>query len=501
MPELALPDDRSTLSALPADWASSWGYPSPFLRRQLAELRIGYEELALGITLRDEGPAFGELVTPGENAGAPVHRWFSYKEAFSHRLPRELLTRFGAGESRTVADVFGGVATTALALQSDPRVERVLSVEYSPLAHLVGSVKLRWAELSARRLRRRAAELSRYALSKGARAPDLAAFANPEIFDARVLRGLLSAREAIRTARLSSLERAFFLVGLAAVVEDLSGAMKDGRALRILRGRARRRTSLAQIGCPPAGADTVRGALDQQWAEMISDLELLGCQRSTVGVATSHLRGDARELQTLSLSGGEQAFAPESVGLFAYSPPYLNCIDYSEIYKLELWLLELVRDQSQFRDLRLGTLRSHPSVEFPARGYLHPITDTPIGAHIERIASFIERHHVRAGIGRTVRDYFDDMFRVLSQQLAALESGGFAVCVVGNSTFSRREQRGQVREEVWRIPVLTDVLLARLGLAAGFASAEIWKARDLRPRNVQAAAARESLVIFQKAGA
>jgi len=314
-----------------------------------------------------------------------------------------------------------------------------VSVEYSPLAHLVGNVKLRWSELSPGRLRRRASDLARYTTSKSARPPALAAFANPEIFDVRVLHGLLSAREAIRAARLSSLERAFFLLGLAAVVEDLSGAMKDGRALRILRGRARRRTSLARLDHAGRGGEAVRRALEQQWAEMISDLEALAVHRAGPRVATSHIRGDARELAALQLPGGSDAFPPGGVGLFAYSPPYLNCIDYSEIYKLELWLLELVRDQTEFRDLRLGTLRSHPRSTPRAGGIWRRSPRRRSPRTSSASASFIERHHVRAGIGRIVRDYFDDMFRALSEQCAALEPGGFAVCVVGNSTFSRRE--------------------------------------------------------------
>jgi hypothetical protein len=394
--------------------------------------------------------------------------------------------------------VFGGVATTAIALQCDPRVDRVLSVEYSPLAHLVGEVKLRWPELCPKRLRRRAEELGRYRIGKSVEVPLLAAFANPEIFDPRVLKSMLSARKAVRAARLSSLERAFFLVGLAAIVEDLSGAMKDGRALRILRGRKRRQTCLAALGDAPRNGDVVRYALTAQWSAMIADLEQLAVLRSGRRAAAAHLRGDARGLGALRLDAGQAAFPAASVGLFAYSPPYLNCIDYSEIYKLELWMLELIRDQTQFRGLRLGTLRSHPSVEFPARGYLAPIAQTEVAEQIERLACFVERHHARRGVGRVVRDYFDDMFKVLQEQLRALEPGGFAVCVVGNSTFSRREKRSQAREELWRLPILTDLLLARLGKAAGFAHAEIWKARDLRPRNVRAASARESLVVLRR---
>src|SRR5204862_2601953 len=113
-------------------------------------------------------------------------------------------------------------------------------------------------------------------------------------------------------------------------------------------------------------------------------------------------------------------FAPESVGLFLYSPPYPNAIDYSEIYKLELWLLNFVRSAGEFRQLRLGTLRSHPSVDFPERGYLADISGTLVAETIDGIASFVERNHPRAETGRMIRNYFDDMYRSLQQQFRAL---------------------------------------------------------------------------------
>jgi hypothetical protein len=454
--------------------------------------------LAAPIAHHDETTTFAALVGSGDNQTAPVHRWFSYKEAFSHRLPREILGRLGAGRTRRVADVFGGVATTALALAHDPRVDEVISVEYSPIAHFAGRTKLRWAELEPEALREHAAAISRYRIRKTIEKPELAAFSNPEIFDAQVVRSLLSARERIVKAELAPAERDFLLLGLAGIVEDASGAMKDGRALRILRGRARRRTSLAPLEKSPKDGDVVRWMLRRQWAEMSDDLERLAAQCHLRRAKAGHLRGDARDLSGLALDSGRPAFEPGSIGLHLFSPPYLNCTDYSEIYKLELWLLGFVQTRDEFRQLRLGTLRSHPSVEFPHRGYLRPIRGSAVAEQIERVASFLERNHARAHIGRTARNYFDDMYRVLVEQYRTLEPGGFAVCVVGNSTFSRRDQLNGRREEMWRVPVLTDVLIGALGSEVGFDDVEIWDARDLRPRNVAAGAARESLVVMRK---
>lgn len=488
-------------TALPEQWPSLWGAPSPFFRRQLRALEQALTELADGVPLSEDS-VLGPLVSPSGNATAPIHRWYSYKEAFSHRLPREVVARLGASSSGVVADVFGGVATTALSLQRDPRVQSVLSVEYSPFAHLVGHTKLRWSSVDPSRVRRLLGRLLDYPLQSDVEVPALAAFHNEEIFDSTTRTSLLSAHRAVSRMRGTDDERNFFLVGLAAVVEDVSGAMKDGRALRILRGRRRGvRNVLLPQGAATVGADPVRVAFGNHLTAMIEDLEQLAHIREMVDPSRSqHIQGDARELDSIPGTDGACVFPPNSVGLFVYSPPYPNAIDYSEIYKLELWLLQLVRDANEFRQLRLGTLRSHPSVEFPERGYLASVGDTLVAETVDEISAFVERSHPRSETGRMIRNYFDDMFRALQQQFAALEPGGHVVCVVANSTFSHREKHAGGVEEQWRLPLLTDLLIARLGEAAGFVDGELWKARDLQPRNVRDGAARESLVVLRKPG-
>lgn len=485
-------------SALPNRWEELWGDPSPFLRRQLRDLKRGFEELASPIELSEPANALASLVHPQDNCSTPIHRWYQYKEAFSYRLPREVIARLGVGESGVVADVFGGVATTALALQRDPRVRRVVSVEYSPLAHLVGVTKLNWHRLSPRRLRRLADLAVRFRTNRRIAVPDLAAFHNPEIFHPDVAADLVVARRHVEAMDISNIERRFFLVGLAAIVEDCSGVMKDGRALRIVRGRARRPSSLASVARTPEGVVTVRTALSQQWEGMIRDLELLHGERRLVDPEKAvHVRGDARHLDG-TLHRGDALLGSDSVGLYCYSPPYLNCIDYTEVYKLELWALGIVRDHDEFRQLRLGTLRSHPSIEFPERTYLEPFAGDLVTEQIEALSSFVEANGARAGIGRMIRNYFTDMAQVLVEQHRTLESGGRAVCIIGNSTFSRRDGTRGSREERWRIPVLTDVLLVGLARAAGFSEAEIWSARELQARNVERGAARESFVVLTK---
>ena len=255
-------------------------------------------------------------------------------------------------------------------------------------------------------------------------------------------------------------------------MEDLSNVMKDGRALRILKGRNRRRQGLR----PLVGAldeTGVRATIINQWRAMIEDVEHLADQQATAQL--SHIRGDARAITSLRDNRAKRLIPDNSVGLYLYSPPYLNFLDYSEVYKLELWFLELVTDQASFRILREGTLRSHPSIQFPER----PRVDDASKAFsvIDAITSFLTANLSRRLIGPVPGQYFADMYEVLKEQLRTLEPGGSIACVVANSTLSRRTKDKQGRKEIWRMPILTDVILARLAEAAGFVDVQIWGAK------------------------
>lgn len=490
--------------ALPREWDTLWAASSAAKLpvEGLVRLRDQTAQLAQATPLTNHSSTFGSRVGAAELRDAPIHRWYSYKEGFSPCLPGAVLNLLPAlGDDLLVADVFGGVATTALALQPNPRVSEVRSIEYSPFAAFVGQTKLRWRELDVKRLRGYVGRLLDYSPDNSIVPPGLAAFSNPQIFSPVVRTSLLSAREHITmTPDLAPLERDFFLLGLAAVIEDASGAMKDGRALRIRRTRRRTPSSLGQgtSSLERDQDDEVKRLLAGQWGQMLDDLLEQTAQLVDQPAATlAHIGGNARDMGSILLPSGEPAFPDSSVDLFLFSPPYLNFIDYTEVYKLELWMLGHVTDQAAFREMRLGTLRSHPSVKFEETDAFAGWT-APVVQLVDELAGWISQYGARREVGPVVRQYFEDMFRVYQGQAAALKKGGASVCVVANSTFSRRRKTGSGPSEDWRLPVLTDVLLAHLALLAGFDDVELWEARELRPRNVRSGRARESLVVAQK---
>jgi hypothetical protein len=473
----------------------SWGVPRADVASELGELKEGIEKLKGGIKFVDHCAKYGALVSSADLRSFPIHRWYYYKEGFSPSLPPLLVEALGVGRSRTVVDPFAGVGTTALSLRSHDAVDRVVGVEYSPFAAFVGQAKLNSLKLVPETLARHAERLRDFKVSGPIDIPGLAAFHNPEIFASETLNLLLTARDCVRNdLSLSEAERMFFLLGVAAVLEDLSGVMKDGRALRILRGRKRRPLALR----PSFGAldgDGVQATIANQWLSMIEDLSTIDHHQSAR--TAFHLRGDARSLYKLSDQRNNAIIPEESVGLFLYSPPYLNFLDYTEVYKLELWLLELVTDQESFRSVREGTLRSHPSIAFPTRPLVGDRT-APVFSIVDAITDFLVEHLGKPSIARVHGHYFADMYETLREQYITLEAGGSFACVVANSTFSRRQKGNGNVTEIWRVPILTDVILARLAEAAGFTDIQIWTTRSLRAKNVNGGIARESIVVGRK---
>jgi hypothetical protein len=111
----------------------------------------------------------------------------------------------------------------------------------------------------------------------------------------------------------------------------------------------------------------------------------------------------------------------------------------------------------------LGTLRSHPSVQFAPRDSFKDVADDKVVKLITELSDWLSEHSASRGVGPVVQAYFEDMYEVWRGQRRLLAEDGVAVCVLANSTFAQRErQAAGDRLETLRVPLLTDVLLAHL---------------------------------------
>lgn len=435
-------------------------------------------EQSLPLTFSENG--LGESVRFTKNRCQPVHNWFHFKEGFSSTLLSEigLDLKCLLNPDSVFVDPFCGSGTTVLAGDLEHRWQcKRFGIEINPFLRFVSDTKSRWREFDPSILRNCTKQVLDQRLRTNIPSsnwPHLSTFHNSEVFDPDRVSVLVDA--VTRVSALDCPERDLLLLGIASAAERLGYYRKDGRALRILR---------KDIEIVPRRKLVVEHVLQSIWTSYAEDLSALSNLRAmTVGKAQV-LQGDGRTLTALTDSGVKQG----TVDIFAYSPPYLNHIDYTEVYKVELWLLKYVLFQSQMLALRKQTLRSHASYSFSVDRTGLPVKLADI---VDVLADEIETtgKNWHKYFRNTALGYFQDMKTAFSRQLEYLKRGGHSVCVVANSAHGSGSNR---------VPVATDLMLARLAEFVGFEVVNILVARQTQRRDAPNPFLRESIIILRKA--
>ena len=276
-----------------------------------------------------------------------------------------------------------------------------------------------------------------------------------KLFDKPILNELLGFKKSIYKIK-NKKTRDFLFLGWLCVLERVSNYRKGGNGLK-KRPRA-------------ASAKNVREQLFAQFDLMLTDIEDLLKQGAFNKFVTSELKylDCVNDFPKLGVK----------FDLAVFSPPYLNCFDYFEVYKIELWMGDFVKSYDQLRQLRKRSLRSHLNAKFEEN-----VSDdkdfkkliSPIFDHLQKQRLWDKR------IPYMVWFYFEDMLRVLKSLNVLLKSKGTCVIVVGNSAYAN-------------VVLPVDVLLGSLSRIAGFDCLAI----DVARRNETSSQQHNSLGIFSK---
>ena len=230
--------------------------------------------------------------------------------------------------------------------------------------------------------------------------------------------------------------RDLLLLALLSILPQASIVLKDGGVLKIKKEKM---------------AMPAREIFRRRVKKMVNELE----SASIHGPVPEVMLGDARMLD----------IEKESIDLVVTSPPYLNNIDYSKIYGLELSLLNMSKCEAE--EMRMRAVRSFIGKKMDVEEMPQEVGE--IGYRIPIIGT-----------------YFKDMELAMAEMFRVLRSGGSAHVVVSNSVIHETH-------------VLVDEIFAEMAERIGFGDTEIVvgaeRIADVRPQKVRT---RESIVVMRK---
>jgi DNA modification methylase len=363
-----------------------------------------------------ECPQFRDLVTFVPNKIEPIHNWYYFKEGFSKKLVEHFIREYKIPSNSVVLDPFCGVGTTLLTCKQNGI--KSVGAEICPLFAFVSKVKTQNYDLDV--------------LEKDVKTALSWKFERPrELPNNEFVKKALS-RYALEDvvfykSKINEIDnqesRDFLTLSLIDSTTKGSWTVKDGALLRIVKE-----------GKPPVGK-----LFKYKIKRMFKDLKRVNLKP----VETTILLEDARNL----------AFDRNSIEYVITSPPYLNKIEYTKIYKLEL-LLFFGYPESQLRS-------------YIGEGDVYDITsEMPVEAS----------------------NYFSDLEKVFVKLYDACKHNSKLVVVIGGGCFPNKA-------------VESDYHFAKLAEKIGFFVNDILVARNswcTRARTIKIGKIRESIVILEK---
>jgi hypothetical protein len=396
---------------------------------------------------------FAKLVNFKKNQSYPKHNWFEYKHGYSEDLVKAIIASSGISENDMILDPFCGVGTTNVVAQS--LGIKNIGYDISPIALLAARVKTRHYT-----------DADKSSLLKVANSPILATKSKPpesdlikSAYHSEVLSKLNDIYVMIENVR-NPAHQDFLKLAFLSLIEKSSNRRKDGNGIKI-------------AFKPPKNID-VQTQFSERIKQMISDLDVSNFNSTTDIVEGSFDKADISQLK-------------EKIGLTVFSPPYANCFDYFEVYKLEMWMGRFVKSYADFEPYRSQALRSHVNSSFD-----HSISN--FNKDVDQIAELLSTYNLwNKNIPDMIRGYFDDMTGILQNIFEVSKPGAEVHVIVANSGYKG-------------ILVPTDLLLAEIAREIGFHCDSITYARKIRSSSQQMKLIeesyqelmRESIVVLRK---
>jgi len=397
-----------------------------------------YKSILDDLTLKydiSDGNIFEELVNFKKNKITPKHNWYDYKQGYSELLVKQIIDIEKPSIENFVLDPFCGVGTTNLSVQA--LGYKSIGFDINPVAIL--STEMKTHCFSKLEINSIINIIDNFKLPKTYK----------EITDSKVvitsfkpetLSILLKIKHFVDNLANIVVQK-FFRLAFLSILEDCSLKIKDGNGLK-----------LRKKYTPPL--DIVNHYLEK-CKRMY--LDILNINYSTECI---HILGSMINDEYFNIIKNKK------IGLCIFSPPYANCFDYCEVYKLEFWLGNFVNNYKDFENYRNNAMRSHVNSKFD-----HYIKNNI--KEVKLISDLLSTFNLwNKNIPSMICGYFDDMYELLKKLKHILVPNAKCYIVVANSGYKG-------------ILVPTDLLIADIANTLGYKVNNIFHARNIRSSSQQ----------------
>ena len=443
-------------------------YDVVYKNKELATFLNGLEYT---YKITDECNFFAELVNFSKNKDIPYHKWFKYREGYSHTLIQELIKRSKISKDEYVIDPFCGSGTTVIEANLDGFSG--IGIDINPMSSFISKIKCcSYTHQEVQELEARIDDIKKQSFDGPCDTTPYAAV--EKFFPKENFVGLLNVKAYIERFKSNTKIYNFLRCAYICIVEPSSNRKRDGNGLKTIQSKVK----------------SVKDFYLTQCNNMLSDIK---AHPIPSDVKSCIEFGNALDLYDIAVSAKElKGLTP---GAIMYSPPYPNSFDYFESYKLEIIMADYAVDLKDINKYRTSAVESFIGQQSEIKK-----TEDFIKWISEEIKQEIPVKEARTGKkdGRTRRvpkmliGYFSDMEKVIEQSSKLLPSGKYCYIVVDQSSYL-----GKV--------VPTDLLLAKLSEIHGFSVEDIIVCRKAKTSGQQVFlypylkdGLRESIVVLKK---
>lgn len=408
---------------------------------------------------KSSGANFKHLVNFKNNKDLHRHSWYSYKQGYAENLVKEIIIKENPKKDYYVLDPFTGVGTTNLVAKS--LGYKSIGFDINPVAFLASKVKNEYySEDDCRKIKKIINNFKPGEIFRIEPEPKviLSSFEPISLNSLYRIKSFIENLEKKYSEKISN----FFKLAYLSIIEDCSIRTKDGNGIK--------------LNLKKKKIENVFIYFIERCKLMIGDVNKANFKSESIFINGS-----------VTIDTDFKKIKNKKVGISIFSPPYANCFDYCEVYKLEFWLGGFVKTYDEFKKFREMAMRSHVNSKFN-----HQIKYK--NSKVDIISKTISTFNIwNKNIPDMIRGYFDDMQEVLIKIKELSVPGAPCYIVVANSGYKG-------------ILVPTDLLIADIASNLGYKVETIMVARKIRSSSQQMnelhgkydKLMRESIIVLRK---